>query len=149
MTGEQNKAVVRRWLKEIFEKGNLAIANELFTADSLSHDQTGPGPNGEWPRGPEGAKAVVNRYRGAFPDIKYTIEDQIAEGDWVTTRWTATGTNTGSLTGMPATGKPATISGIETDRLANGKIAESWVNFDVLSMLIQLGVVPMPGQPTM
>lgn len=146
MSTEQNKTIVRRWIKDMFEKGNLALADELFTSDSISHDRSGPGPNGEWPRGPEGARAVVKAYRGAFPDIKYTIEDQIAEGDLVVTRWRASGTNTGPLMGLPATGKPAAISGIETERLVNGKIAESWVNFDNISMLVQLGLAPAPGQ---
>ena len=145
MTIEQNKTIVRRWMKDMFEKGNVSLAGELFAPDSVSHDRSGPGPNGEWPRGPEGAIGVVKAYRGAFPDIQFTIEDQIAEGDLVTTRWTSRGTNTGSLMGMPPTGKTSTITGIETERLKDGKIAETWGNFDVLSMLTQLGVVPKPG----
>lgn len=147
MSPEQNKTIVRRWLKDLFEKGNLSLADELFTKDSISHDRSGP--NGEWPRGPEGPRAVAQYYRGAFPDIQYTIEDQIAEGDKVVTRWTARGTNNGSLMGMPATGKTALVTGIETDRLENGKIAESWVNFDAMTMLVQLGLAPAPGQPIM
>lgn len=149
MTPEQNKTIVRRWYKDFFEKGNYALSRELFTSDSLSHDRTGPGPNGEWPRGPAGAEAVVKTYLTAFPDIRFTIEDQIAEGDLVSTRWTARGTNTGPIMGRPATGKTSIVSGIETDRLVNGKIAESWVNFDTLGMLVQLGLAPAPGQGKM
>ncbi len=98
-----------------------------------------------WPRGPEGAKAVVATYRGAFPDVHFTIEDQIVEGDKVVTRWTGQGTNTGSLFGMPPTGKPATVTGIQIDRIAGDKIAKTWVNFDALGMMQQLGVIPSMG----
>jgi len=144
MSAEQNKAIARRWLKDGFEKGNLALANEIFAADHTNHDPSAP-PGG-WPRGPEGGKAIATTYRGAFPDLQFTIEDQIAEGDRVVTRWTARGTNTGELMGMPPTGKKAIVTGINIDRVANGKIAESWGNFDVLGMLQQLGVIPGPGR---
>jgi steroid delta-isomerase-like uncharacterized protein len=144
VSAEQNKAIARRWLKDGFEKGNLALANEIFTADHIDHDASAP-PGG-WPRGPEGAKAIAATYRGAFPDIQFTIEDQIAEGDRVVTRWTARGTNTGELMGMPPTGKKATVTGIDISRVANGKIAETWGNFDALGMLQQIGAIPAPGQ---
>jgi steroid delta-isomerase-like uncharacterized protein len=144
MSTEQNKATVLRWFKDGFEKGNLALANEIFAADHISHD---PGaPPGGWPRGPEGGKAIVATYRGAFPDIQFTIEEQIAEGDKVVTRWTARGTNTGELMGMPPTGKKATVTGIDISRMANGKIAETWGNFDTLGLLQQIGAIPAPGQ---
>lgn len=149
MSIDQNKTIVRRWLKDLFEKGNPALADELFTRDAINHDRSGPGPNGEWPRGPEGARAVLKTYRGAFPDLRFTIEDQIAEGDLVVTRWRAIGNNTGPFMGIPATNKPANILGIETERILNGKIAESWVNFDNLSLLVQLGLAPAPGQGKM
>ncbi len=144
MSAEQNKAIVRRWYKDAFEKGNLALAKEIFDAGFINHD---PGaPPGGWPRGPEGAQAVVATYHGAFPDIQFTIEDQIAEGDKVVTRWSARGTNKGEMMGMPPTGKSATVTGISIERIAGGKIAESWVNFDALGMLQQLGVIPTPGR---
>jgi steroid delta-isomerase-like uncharacterized protein len=142
MSAEQNKAIVRRWYQDVFEKGNLALANEIFTADYTSHDPSAP-PGG-WPRGPEGAKALVATYRGAFPDIQFTIDDQVAEGDKVVTRWTGRGTNTGELMGMPPTGKKAVVTGINIDRIANGKIAETWGNFDALGMLQQIGAIPAP-----
>ena len=146
MTAEQDKMIIRRWFKEAFEKGNTALVDEIFAHDVLSHDRTGPGPNGEWPRGAEAPRAIINAYHGAFPDVQFTIEDQLAEGDIVVTRWSAKGTNRGSLMGAPATGKTATVTGIEADRIKNGKIAESWANFDVLGMLVQLGLAPKPGQ---
>jgi steroid delta-isomerase-like uncharacterized protein len=144
MSAEQNKAIARRWLKDGFEKGNLALANEVFAADYIGHDPNSP-PGG-WPRGPEGGKAVAATYRGAFPDLQFTIEEEITEGDMVVTRWTARGTNTGELMGMPPTGKKATVAGIDINRIANGKIAETWTNFDALGMLLQLGVIPTPGK---
>jgi predicted ester cyclase len=100
MTPEQNRSVSRRFYTEIFEKGNLNLAEELFTTDFINHDHSGPGPNGEWPRGTEGVRAVVKTYRGAFPNIRFTIDDIFAEGDKVVTRWTAHGTNTGLIMGM-------------------------------------------------
>ena len=146
MTAEQNKAIVRRWYKDMFERGNLNLAEELFTTDFISHDTSGPGPKGEWPRGPSGPRAVVKTYHDAFPDMHYSIDDLICEGDRVVVRWTARGTNTGPIMDMPATGKAVTISGIETDRLVNGKIAEAWVNFDLLSLLTQVGIVSTQNQ---
>jgi steroid delta-isomerase-like uncharacterized protein len=142
MSAEQNKAIVRRWFKDVFEKGNLALANEIFAVDYIDHD---PGaPPGGWPHGPEGAKAIVGTYRGAFPDLQFNIDDQVAEGDKVVTRWTARGTNTGELMGMPPTGKKAVVTGMDISRMANGKIAETWGQFDALGMLQQIGAIPKP-----
>lgn len=144
MSAEHNKATVRGWYLEIFGQGNLALANELCAPDYLNHDPSAP-PSG-WPRGPEGARAIATTYRTAFPDVQFTIADQIAEEDKVVTRWTGRGTNTGPLMGMPPTGRAMTITGISIERFVDGKIAEVWVNFDLLGMLQQLGAVPVPGQ---
>jgi predicted ester cyclase len=84
-------------------------------------------------------------YRTAFPNIHVTIEDQIAEGDKVVTRWTGHGTHQGELMGIPPTNKAVTVTGIAIDRIVAGKIVEHWENFDQLGMLVQLGVVPPPG----
>jgi steroid delta-isomerase-like uncharacterized protein len=143
MSSDSNKAVVRRFYEDIFSKGNLTLVDEIFAADYINHDTSGP-PGG-WPRGTEGAKVLAATYRGAFPDLQFTIEDQVAEGDQVVTRWTARGTNSGSLMGMPPSGKPVTVTGITIERIANGKIAESWVNFDTIGMLQQVGAIPAPG----
>ena len=143
MSTEANKATVRRWYLELFSQGDLSLADELCTADYLNHDIYTP-PGG-WPRGPEGTKAIVTTYRAAFPDVHFTIDDQVAEGDKVVTRWTGRGTNKGPLMGMPPTGKTMTASGISIERFTGGKIAEVWVNFDLLGMLQQLGLVPSPG----
>lgn len=143
MSTEVNKSVVRRWFEEVLQQGNLAITEQIMATDYLSHD---PGPTGSgWPRGLEGAKAIAATYHEAFPDLHFTLEDQIVEGDKVVTRWTAHGTNTGSLFGMPPTGKKAILTGIQIDRITSGKFTETWVNFDTLGMLQQLGVIPVQG----
>jgi steroid delta-isomerase-like uncharacterized protein len=143
MSTEQNKATSRRWYLEIFNEGQLDLADEINTADYTNHDLYAP-PGG-FGRGPQATKNVVTLYRSAFPDVRFTIEDQIAEGDVVVTRWTARGTNTGSLNGMPPTGKKATIGGISFERYENGKLAETQLNFDMMGLLQQLGVIPNPG----
>ena len=141
MLTETNKTVARRLLEEVWNKGNLAALNEIIDKDHVS---SGPGTLPGLPTGPEGTKQLVTVYRNAFPDIHFTIDEQIAEGDKVVTRWTGHGTNNGELLGMPATGKSSTVSGISVDRLANGKIAESWGVFDQFGMMQQLGVIPTP-----
>ncbi len=144
MSSEQNKELSRQLYEEIFSKGNTALIDQIFAADYVNHDTSGP-PGG-WPRGPQGFHAVVATYRGAFSGLQFTIEDQVAEGDRVVTRWTSRATNSGSLAGMPPTGKSVVITGISIERFAHGKIAESWVNFDQMGMMQQLGVIPVPGQ---
>lgn len=93
----------------------------------------------------EGTKAFTGMYRSAFPDTKMTIDLQIAEGGKVTTRRTAHGTHKGELMGIPATGKQVTITGVGIDRIAGGRIVETWGEFDLMGMMQQLGVVPSPG----
>lgn len=143
MSTEQNKAISRRWYLEIFNQNRLAVADEIHTVDYSNHDPYAP-PGG-YGRGPQATKNVVTLFRAAFPDVHFTIDQQIADGDMVATRWTATGTNTGPLNGMPPTGKRITVSGISIERFQDGKIAETRVNWDFLSMLQQLGVIPQPA----
>jgi steroid delta-isomerase-like uncharacterized protein len=134
---EQNKAVVRRGFEEVWSKGDLVALDEVYAADVVSHDAP-PG----LPPGREGTRQFVLMYRSAFPDTHMTIGDQIANGDKVVTRWTATGTHKAELMGIPATGKHVTVKGITIDRLDGGVIVEYWSSFDQLGMLQQLGVVP-------
>ena len=142
MSTEQNKALARRFIEEIWNQKNLAVARELMAATYVFH--TAGSPPG-LPPGPEGFQQFASAFFTAFPDVHTSIEDQLAEGDKVVTRWTSRGTNTGSLFGMPATGKSATITGITIDRIADGKIVESWDELDQLGMLQQLGVIPVGG----
>jgi len=141
MSFETNKTVARRLFEDVWNKGNLAVLNEIIARD---HTNTGPGTLPGLPTGPEGTKQLVTVYRNAFPDVHFTIDEQIVEGDKVVTRWTAHGTHKGELVGIPATGKSSTVTGIAVDRIVNGKIAESWGIFDQFGMMQQLGVIPTP-----
>ncbi len=135
---ENNKAVVRRLLEEVWNKGNLSLVDELFTPNFEFHDASTP----DLGRGPESERKRVTLYRNAFPDLRITIEDMIAEGETVVTRWTCRGTHKGDLSGIAPTGKQITISGITVGRFANGKIAQGYANWDALGLMQQLGVVP-------
>jgi steroid delta-isomerase-like uncharacterized protein len=136
---EQNKALARRGLEEIWNQGKLAVIDELVASNATYHDPNVPG--GKF-TGPEGVKQFVQIYRGAFPDVHITINDQIADGDKVVTRWTATGTHKGQLMGIEPTNKHATVAGVDIDLFQNGKVVEAWASYDMFGMLQQLGVVP-------
>jgi len=138
---EENKSLARRLFEEVWNKGNLDAIDEIYAPDIVNHTLP-PGI----PQGIEGNKMFTKMYLTAFPDTKMTIDLQIAEGDKVVTRWHAQGTHKGELMGIPATGKQATVTGIVIDRIAGGRIVESWGEFDQMGMMQQLGVVPTPGQ---
>jgi steroid delta-isomerase-like uncharacterized protein len=135
---EHNKAIVRRLVEELWNKGNLSVADELFAPNYEHHDAS----TLDFGRGPESEKKRATLYRTAFPDIQLTMEEVIAEGEIVMTRWSCRGTHKGDLSGIAPTGKQITISGVTIARLANGKMAEGWVNWDALGLMQQLGVVP-------
>jgi steroid delta-isomerase-like uncharacterized protein len=139
---EDLKAISRRLLEEAFTQGRLEIVDEIVAAGYVAHDPASPEPV----KGPDGLKAFITVYREAFPDLRATVEEQIAEGDKVLTRWSARGTHEGELLGIPPTGKQSTVTGMTLDRFEGGKIAESWDNWDTLGMLQQLGVVPEMAQ---
>ena len=139
MSAESNKALSRRLLEEAFNAGNIDVVDELLTNDFVNHDAALPKPM----IGPDAAKASISGYRTAFPDLRIKIEEQIADDAAVATRWSAKGTQEGALMGVAATGKEATVTGITIDRIVDGRIAESWTNWDTLGMLQQLGVVPV------
>ena len=143
MSTETNKAIVRRFIVEAFSDGNLAVLDEIVAPDQVNG---GPGALPGIPPGPEGNKMLITNYRNAFPDLRFTIDEQIAEGNTVVTRWTAHGTHSGEFAGIPPTGKPATVVGMGVDRIENGKIVASWGLFDQFGMLQQLGVIPVSGQ---
>jgi len=134
----ENKALSKRLLDEAFNAGNLAVMDEILADGFINYDAALPEPG----IGIDAAKASVTGYRDAFPDLKITIEEQIAEGGSVTTRWTARGTHQGALMGIPATGKQATVTGITIDRIADGRITESRTNWDTLGLLQQIGAIP-------
>lgn len=129
-------------LDELFNKGNLHLADEIMAPDFVEHDPNMP----EDLHGPEAFEGYVSAYRSAFPDLHIAVEDQVAEGDKVATRWTGTGTHDGELTGISPTGRRIDVAGIDISRISGGKIAESWSNYDVMGMMQQIGVVPSPEQ---
>ena len=135
---EGNKLVIRRSFEELWNKGNLSLADELFTPNYEHHDASSP----DFGRGPESEKKRAALYRTAFPDLQLTIEDIIAEGQTVVARWSCRGTHKGDLSGIAPTGKQVTISGVSIARFTNGKMVEGWVNWDALGLMQQLGVVP-------
>jgi steroid delta-isomerase-like uncharacterized protein len=122
---EENKTVIRRWLGEVFSSGDLDGADELFTLNYALHDPSFPRDV----HGPEGIKWYVTAYRVAFPDLEVVVEDQLAEEDKVVTRWTARGTHSGEFLGLAPTGDEVTVSGIEFDRIADGKVDEAWIGY--------------------
>lgn len=133
-----NKAIVRRLIEEVYNQGNLAVADELYTTNAVRHDSATP----DVPKGPEFAKQIAARYRRAFPDLRLTIQDMLVDGDKVAIRWASAGTHKGELQGIAPSGKNFSLSGISIIRFANGKIEEEWVNWDTLGMMKQLGVIP-------
>src|SRR5262249_24542174 len=112
-----------------------------FTSDYVEHVPTPPG----MPSGIEGSKAFFSSLHAAFPDFHYTVEDCLAEGDWVAQRVTGHGTMQAAFLGMPPTGKQAHWSEMHITRVQGSKFVEHWANMDQLGMLQQLGLVPMPG----
>jgi len=141
MSTEQNKAIIRRWIDEGWNKGNLAVVDELYTANVVQHDPSSPMPV----TSSAALKGYVSTFRTAVPDLHFTVDDLLAEGDKVLWRFTSHGTQKGPLGPIPPTGKTATITGMVLFRFENGKVAEAWVNVDMLSLLQQLGVVPTMG----
>lgn len=140
MSIEDNKALVRRFYEEVFNQRNLALVDELCTTHHVFHNPP------TTLHGREEFKQLLSLYITAFPDARFTVEDQIAEGDRVASRYTFRGTHQGELQSIPPTGKQVTVTGMIINRIVNGKSDEGWLNFDALGMLQQLGVVPPPGQ---
>lgn len=137
MSTEGNKALMHRFLEEVFNKKNLAAIDEFIAPNQVDH--TLPP---FLPTTPEGTKRAIGMYLKAFPDLHLTVEDMFAEGDKVVTRFTSRGTQKGAFVGMPPTGKQVTVSTIVIARIAEGKIVEQWGLDDQMGMLQQLGLIP-------
>ena len=138
-TEDDNKAIIRRY-REIHNSNKLDGLDAIVAKDVISHN-TLPG----LPPGLEGGKMAHQYFLGTAPDLHTKTEIMVAEGDKVVEWYTATGTNTGEMMGMPPTGKKWQIGSVVLYRLANGKIVETWGMNDEASLLRQLGVLPMPG----
>ncbi len=139
MSVEENIANVRRLNDEVWNKGNLAVVDELVTPDYVFH-----GPETEI-KGPEGLKQYIAAMRTAFPDLHMTIEDMVAEGDMVAARYTARGTFKGEFMGIAPTGKQMTLPNTAFARFKGGKQVEVWPYMDTLAWYKQLGVTPPMG----
>ena len=135
-TSEQNKTLARRWFEDLFSRGDLDAANEIISADFVDH------LTHEDERGLVELKHYVNIYGAAFPDIQDTVEDVVAEGDKVVVRWMSRGIHQGEFMGVAPTGRHVTFTGMRLFRIAENKIAESWVNIDERGLQEQLGTVP-------
>lgn len=139
---EQNKVVARRFGEEVWGRGDLQAAEELLAEDFIEHNPVpGQGP------GREGHKQVLKVWRAAFPDLTITVDDLLGDGDQVVLRWTAHATHRGELMGIPATGRPVTLTGIDILRIVDGRIVERWGEFNSAEMLQQLGALPA-AQPS-
>ena len=143
MSAEENKALTRRsW--EIVTEGNLdtledALA-EVYADDIVLHEPD------EDVRGVEGLKQFVTMIRSAIPDLRITLEEDIAEGDKVVSRWSAQGTHQGELMGIAPKGNQVMITGITIHRIEEGKIVEEWENWDALGLMQQIGAIPSPEE---
>jgi steroid delta-isomerase-like uncharacterized protein len=135
MTPEQNKALVRYYIEEAWNKGNLAVIDELIVPDYIQHVP-------QVLQGRAGVKQFFAMLRAAFPDIQNTIEDMIAEADKVVWRSTIRGTHSGPFRGIPATGKRITLTAMNFLRVVDGQFVENWGEQDNLGLLQQLGVLP-------
>lgn len=141
MSTEENKAVVRRWNEDFWNKDNPDAIEELCATNYVLHGA----PPGVAP-GFEGMKQAHAMHHAGFPDMHFTIEDMVAEGDKVATRFTLRGTHKGEWAGIPPTGKQVTMTGMEITRFEGGKYRETWLTMDMLGMMQQLGAVPLPRQ---
>ena len=133
------KEIVKRLIEEPWT-GNVAVIDEYVSPDFVGYDAAEPEPI----RGPAGVKANVAKYLAGFSDARCTVDDQVAEGDKVATRWTGHGTHDGEIAGIAPTGKEITITGLTISRVENGMLVEDRTVWDTLGMLVQLGAVPMP-----
>ena len=139
MSTQDNKALVRRGFDTLNER-NWTAFYELISPDMVLHEASAT------LQGLEAYQQFVSMYYAAFPDLHFTVEDMIAEEDRVVARYRGRGTHQGELMGIAPTGKPTTVSNILITRIANEKVVEQWLNTEMLGMLQQLGVVPMPEE---
>jgi steroid delta-isomerase-like uncharacterized protein len=138
VTPEENRRLVLRFFAEVFNAGDVGAGDAFIHPEHENHDPTAPAV----PAGPEGVRRLVELYRGAFPDLRFAPEMLFATDEWVAHRWTFTGTHRGEIMGIDATGMQVAVDGLEVNRIADGKIAESWALSDSAGLLEQLGARP-------
>lgn len=147
MSALSNLLVCRRFAQELINERDLARAPDLIAEDAVHHE-LGAGGEGS-PRGPRAMARFLGPYLRAFPDLRIVFEDAVAAGDRVVTRWRFEGTHAGTLAGVAASGRRVSVEGIRIDRIADGKIAESWMQWDRLGLLEQIGAPSRPLHPTL
>jgi len=136
---EDNRLVIRRFIEEVLNHGNLDAADQFCWEDVVEQvPLPGQGP------GLEGLKDVLRMLRTAFPDMRWSVEEQLQDNDKVLTRFVWTGTHQGEFLGIPATGRPVSVWGMVLDRVAKGRIKETRIIMDMLGLMAQLGAVPAP-----
>lgn len=131
---EANKALVRRNFEAIWSQGNLMVADEILAPDYIGHIATLP----DAVRGIEAFKQLIAMYHFSFPDTRFEIQDQVAEGAKVASRWIAYGTHRGEFMGIAPSGESMSVTGMSFHRIENGRISESWDDWDALTMLQQM-----------
>jgi predicted ester cyclase len=141
MSAQENKAIVRRVYEEAISQNKPEVFDEIMSPDIVDH-----APFPDQAPGLEGFKGVFAMVLSAFPDYHSSVEDQIAEGDKVVTRFSSQGTHQGEFLGIAPTGNRVRVTGIDIDRVVEGKIVEHWSEADLLGMMTQLGVIPESGQ---
>jgi steroid delta-isomerase-like uncharacterized protein len=139
MSLDENKALFRRWFEDVVNANDYSAVEELLAPNYQAHFPGAPEPMDR-----DGHKGMVEMFASAFPDWQESIQDVIAEDDKVVLRVTAGGTHQGEFQGMPASGRTVTITGMGIARIEDGRIAESWWDFDALGLMQQLGAVPAP-----
>lgn len=137
---EQAKAIYQRMVDDVVNQGKFDVVDELFSPEYVDH----AAPPGA-PAGLEGVKAIFGMFRGAFPDVKFTIDEMVAEGDIVATRVHGEGTQNGPFMGVPPSGKHAVWRSVGFFRVKDGKIVEHWGIPDLFGLMIQLGIIPEPS----
>jgi steroid delta-isomerase-like uncharacterized protein len=134
----------RRLLEQSFNEGNFELIDQLVAPEALNHDPALPAQLRDL-RGAEGVKRIVTMYRTAFPDVQMTVDDALAADDKVVLRWHGEGTHRGELAGLAPTGAHGSVTGISIDRWEDGKIVETWTEWDNMGLARQLGAAPPEG----
>ena len=143
MSAAANEALVRRFYEEVWNRGNLDVADEVFAADYVRHDFR----RGEAAPGPQGQKDIAAAFRRAFPDLEFDVDFVFGAGDYVAGRWTATGTHEGEWAGVSPTGRRIELSAVNIFRFADGKVVEIWNHRDDLGLMEQLSAEIYAGAP--
>ena len=137
MSLDENRALTRRWMEEIWHKGNLSVLDDFLDTNFVfNYAPPGVAPN------KEAYKQAMNMFRDGCPDMKYDIKDTVAEGDKVVVRWVGRGTQTGEIMGITPTGKEVTVTGLSILQIVGGKITEEWTEMDTMGAMQQLGAFP-------